>query len=291
MPRPPEWFKRLSIPLADKIVYASGAYVSMKSTLNDLSATLVTFEGEPQTASDERLLAFASRIRPMTGSNLELMRVGGSTDGGYVMAKPLTGSGALSIGVGADVSWDQEIAARGIPVAMFDHTIRKPPALVPNSTFHRIGIGSTETRDLRPLDQLVSLTGWAGRDDLLLKMDVEGAEWSAMTQPRPVDLEPFTQIVIELHGLGGLRDERTATSVLAAIEHLCASHIPIHVHANNYDELVRFGSWWFPDAIEVSFIRRDLLPHAKPASKLRTDLDAPCDPRVTEIDLSALTRL
>ena len=290
MPRPPEWFKKLSIPLADKIVYASGAYVSMKSTLNDLSATLVTFEGEPQTASDERLLAFASRIRPMTGSDLELIRVGGPTDGGYVMAKPLTGSGALSIGVGADVSWDQEIAARGIPVAMFDHTIRKPPVPVPNSTFHRIGIGSMETRHLRPLDQLVSLTGWAGRDDLLLKMDVEGAEWSALTQTGAVNLESFTQIVIELHGLGVLRDERTATAVFAAIEHLCASHIPIHVHANNYDELVRFGSWWFPDAIEVSFIRRDLLPLAKPASELRTDLDAPCDPRVTEIDLSALTR-
>ena len=291
MPRPPEWFKKLSIPLADKIVYSSGAYVSMKSTLNDLSSTLVTFEGEPQTTSDERLLAFATRIRPMTGSNLELIRVGGPTDGGYVMAKPLTASGALSIGVGADVSWDQEIAARGTPVAMFDPTIRKPPAPVPNSTFHRIGIGSTETHHLRPLDKLVSLAGWAGRDDLLLKMDVEGAEWSAMTQAGAVSLEMFTQIVIELHGLGGIRDERTAATVLGVVELLCACHVPIHVHANNYDELVRFGGWWFPGAIEVSFIRRDLLSHAKPASDLRTDLDAPCDSRVTEIDLSALTRL
>ena len=291
MPRPPEWFRKLSIPFADKIVYASGAYVSMKSTLNDLSSTLVTFEGEPQTTSDERLLALATRIRTMTGSNLELIRVGGLSDGGYIMAKPLTGSGALSIGVGADVSWDQEVAARGIAVAMFDHTIRKPPSPVPNSTFHRIGIGSMETRHLRPLDQLISLMGWAGRDDLLLKMDVEGAEWSAMTQPRPVDLGMFTQIVMEFHGLGQLRDERIAESILGAIDHLCALHVPIHVHANNYDELVRFGNWWFPNAIEVSFIRRDLLPNAKPASELRTDLDAPCDPRVTEIDLSALTRL
>ena len=291
MPRPPEWFKKLSIPLADKIVYASGAYVSMKSTLNDLSSTLVTFTSEPETKADERLLAFASCIRPMMGSNLELIRVGGPTDGGYVMAKPLTGSGALSIGVGADVSWDQEIAARGIPVAMFDHTIRKPPAPVSGATFHRIGIGSTKTRNLQPLDGLISLAGWVGRDDLLLKMDVEGAEWSAMTRPRPVDLGMFTQIVMEFHGLGQLRDERIAESILGAINHLCGSHVPIHVHANNYDELVRFGGWWFPNAIEVSFIRRDLLPNPKPAPELRADLDAPCDPRVSEIDLSALSRL
>ena len=291
MPRPPEWFRKLSIPLADKIVYASGAYVSMKSTLNDLSSTLVTFEGEPQTTSDERLLAFATRIRPMTGSNLKLIRVGGLSDGGYVMAKPLTGGGALSIGVGADVSWDQEISACGIPVAMFDHTIRKPPAPVSSATFHRIGIGATKTRNLQPLDRLISLAGWAGRDDLLLKMDVEGAEWSAMTQPRLVDLGMFTQIVMEFHGLGQLRDDRVAESILETVEHLCTSHVPIHIHANNYDELVRFGNWWFPNAIEVSLIRQDLLPNAKPAQGLRADLDAPCDPRVTEIDLSALTRL
>ena len=291
MPRPPEWFKKLTVPLADKIVYASGAYVSMKSTLNDLSPTLITFDGEPGGAADTRLLEFAKAIRPMTGHELELIRVGGSTDGGYVMAAPLVASGALSIGVGSDVSWDQDIAARGIPVAMFDHTIRKPPQAVPNSTFHRIGIGPTAIHTIKPLDQLREIAGAQGRNDVLLKMDVEGAEWAALTRPRPVNLEPFTQIVLELHGLAELKDERAAESILTAIEHLTATHAPIHVHANNYDELVRFGTWWFPNAIELSLIRKDLLANPQPAMSMRTDLDAPCDPRVTEIDLSALTRL
>ena len=291
MPRPPEWFKKLTIPLADKIVYASGAYVSMKSTLNDLSPTLITFDGEPGGEADERLLEFARAIRPMTGPDLELIRVGGPTDGGYVMAAPLTASGALSIGVGSDVSWDQDIAFRGIPVAMFDHTIRKPPQVVPNSTFHRIGIGPTTTQTIKPLDQLLEIAGAQGRNDVLLKMDVEGAEWASLTRPRPANLEPFTQIVVELHGLAKLKDERAAAPILTAIEHLTATHAPIHVHANNYDELVRFGTWWFPNAIELSLIRKDLLANPQPAMSMRTDLDAPCDPRVTEIDLTALTRL
>mgnify|MGYP000509294134 CR=1 FL=1 len=291
MPRPPEWFKKLSMPLADKIVYASGAYVALKSTMNDLSQTLVTFEGEPSNPVDERLLAFARAIRPMTSTGLELTRIGGATDGGYVMAEPIAASGAISIGVGSDVSWDQDIGSRGIPVAMFDHTVRKAPAHVPGGTFHRIGIGPTHGPKIRPLDQLVSIAGFAGRDDLLLKMDVEGAEWEALTRPAPANLQPFTRIVVELHGIAGLKDTRSAERILAAIEQLGETHYPVHVHANNYDELVRFGNWWFPNAIEVSFIRKDLLTNPKPATALRIDLDAPCDPRVTEIDLAALTRL
>ena len=291
MPRPPEWFKKLTIPLADKIVYASGAYVSMKSTLNDLSPTLVTFEGEPRTASDERLLEFAKLIRPMTSPGLRLIRVGGPSDGGYVMAEPITASGALSIGVGSDVSWDQAVGARGIPVTMFDHTVRRLPGHVPHGTFHRIGIGPHATQNTRPLDQLISLAGLRGRDDLLLKLDVEGAEWPALSQWQSADLEPFSQIILELHGLGDLRDERKADRILTGVRRITLNHAPIHVHANNYDELVRFGQWWFPNAIEVSLLRRDHISDPTPASQMRTDLDAPCDPRVTEIDVSALTGL
>ena len=291
MARPPEWFKRLTIPLADKIVYASGAYVSTKSTLNDLSSTLIVFDGEPGGAADERLLEFARTIRPMASPGLDLIRVGGPTDGGYVMADPLAAGGAISIGVGSDVSWDQDIGARGIPVAMFDHTVRKPPGHVPNGTFYRLGIGPGQGPKTQPLGQLLMVAGFTGRDDLLLKMDVEGAEWAALTEPGPADLQPFTQIVLELHCIAGLKDERSAEPILAAIEHLTTSHVPVHVHANNYDELVRFGNWWFPNAIELTLIRRNTLADAQPATSLRTDLDAPCDPRVTEIDLTALTRI
>ena len=291
MARPPEWFKKMAVPLADKIVYASGAYVSLKSTMNDLSQTLVTFQGEPSNPADERLLTFARAIRPMTSPELDLIRVGGPTDGGYVMAAPLAASGAISIGVGSDVSWDQDIGARGIPVAMFDHTIRKSPAPVPGGTFYRIGIGPVDLDKTLPLDQLLARAGFAGQDDLLLKMDVEGAEWAALTQSGPPDLQPFTQMVLELHGIAGLKDEGSAAPIRDAIQHLTETHVPVHVHANNYDELVRFGNWWFPNAIELSLVRTEILTDARPAVTMRTDLDAPCDPRVTEIDLTALTRL
>lgn len=263
----------------------------MKSTLNDLSATLVSFEGTPQSPADERLLEFVRRLRPMTSSELRLTRIGGATDGGYVMAEPVSASGAVSVGVGSDVSWDSDIGARGVRVAMFDHTVRGAPAKVPNGDFHRIGISPQISGRTRPLDQLVALAGFTGKTDLILKMDVEGAEWAVLAGAHPEALEPFVQIVLEFHGLADLKDPARAPLLISALRRVTASHYPIHVHANNYDELVRFGQWWFPNAIEVSFVRHDQLPGAKAATSMRTDLDAPCDPRVTEIDLSALVTL
>ena len=69
--RPPQWFKKLAIPLANKIVYASDAYVGLKSTINDMSSTLIDFSRPPVGPADEHLLEFAQLIRPWTYEGLE----------------------------------------------------------------------------------------------------------------------------------------------------------------------------------------------------------------------------
>lgn len=291
MSRPPQWLKRFAVPLADKIVYASSAYVSVKSTLNGLSSSLITFEGQPSGEADARLLEFARMLRPYTSEHLELVRIGARTDGGYVMANPIRAEGALSIGVGSDVSWDADIGSRGIPVAMFDHTVRRPPAIVPNGTFHRVGIAPLASTNLQPLSALINLTGFPPFGDLLLKIDVEGAEWRSLSLPGPADLGRFSQIVLELHNLSELKSAQSAPLLLETLRTITSTHYPIHVHANNYDELVHFNEWWFPNAIELSLIRKELLPGATPSTRLAIELDAPCDPRVADIDLSALTKL
>ncbi len=72
---------------------------------------------------------------------------------------------------------------------------------------------------------------------------------------------------------------------------LADEHLPIHIHANNYARVVRFGTYWFPKAVEVSWVHRRHLTSAEPADSLAKHLDRPCDPRVTDIDLSAITRI
>lgn len=292
MIRAPQWLKRVVEPVASQMVYASGAYVDVKSTLNEMASNLVQFTRPVGGPADERLLRAARLISPRVPASTQLVRVGGPNDGGYVMADDFHSVGAISIGVGPDVSWDQDIARRGIPVAMFDPTIRRLPASVENSRFYRIGVsGVSVDPRFRPLSELNRLAGFPEHGDLLLKMDVEGAEWGTLDALSSTELQRFRQIVIELHGLSGLLNELTGEQIVRVLAALHESHIPIHVHANNYSRLVRFDNYWFPDAIEVTYLRRDISGEDLRLAHLPSELDAPCDPRVSDIGLGALVDL
>jgi hypothetical protein len=169
---------------------------------------------------------------------------------------------------------------------MFDPTVRRLPVQVPHGTFHRIGVGNTRPTYL-PLTELTAVAGWASSGELILKVDVEGAEWGALADPQ-LDLGRFRQILVEFHDLARLQDSQEGPRAIEVVERLVAGHKPVHIHANNYDEVVRFGTYWFPNAVEVSFLRDDLGSGWAPAAELRTDFDRPNDERVSDIDLSSV---
>jgi hypothetical protein len=286
--------RRLVTPVVDQIVYASTAYTDLKSTLNQQSNRLIDFSRPSGGPADDRIREAVRRLHPWDLADEDLVRVGGSHDGGYLMAPDVDASrAAISLGVGPDVSWDLDIGGRGIRVVMFDPTVRRLPAKVPNGTFHRVGVSgrSNATRRFRPLAELVTLAGCDGEHEMLLKIDVEGSEWAAISSLEEDELTPYRQVVAELHDLSRLTEPGSAEAVLHALRLLSRTHLPVHVHANNYSRLLRFDDDWFPDAVEVSFVRRDLASGARPATRVRSHLDVRSDPRVEEIDLEGILGL
>ncbi len=290
--RVPDWFKSLAEPIASQMVHASQAYVDLKSSLNDMSDALIDFTAPPQGEADELITQAARLVAPVLPANVNLVRVGGANDGGYLMADDFDVVGAVSLGVGPDVSWDQAIAARGIAVAMFDPTVRRPPEEVPQSRFFRLGVrGNLPSPRHETLQDLIAMTGFPSEGDLLLKMDVEASEWESLQEAPTSALQRFRQIVVEFHGLAKLALKDRGADMLSVLEKLNDSHVPIHIHANNFGRLVRFDNYWFPDAIEVSYLRGDRADlDARPAS-LPSTLDAPCDQRVSDISLRHLASL
>jgi hypothetical protein len=286
--------RRLVTPLVDQIVYASTAYTELKSALNDQSRVLVDLSRPSGGPADERLRVAVDMLRPFDLVGRELIRVGGEHDGGYLMAPELSGvSGAISLGVGPDVSWDADLGRRGIRVAMFDPNVRRLPGRVANGSFHRIGVSGTDdsTARFRPLPELVAIAGLSEEHDLLLKMDVEGAEWSVLATLPDRGLSDYQQVVAELHHLGQLADRVNGERMLTGLRALTRTHVPVHVHANNYSRLWRFDDHWFPDAVEVSFVRRDMVGEIHTATRVRSALDVPSDRRVADIDLEGLLAL
>nr|AGD93240.1 hypothetical protein orf221 [uncultured bacterium] len=208
-------------------------------------------------------------------------RKGMNGDGGYVMADDFGRiAAALSIGVGSEVSWDLDIAGRGIAVHQFDHTVERPPVEHPRFNFNRVGIAAADSADgvMLSLDSILSGLGVGG--DLLLQVDCEGAEWAALESASPKTMARFAQIVIEAHDplrlvpyftprrfIGWVRN-------LLVLRRLAKTHQVIHAHANNYDRTLNVRGIQVPVVVELSYLRRDLARFAPSAGPSPGPLDA-----------------
>ncbi len=195
--------------------------------------------------------------------------------------------GAVSVGIGGDVSWDLAIAERGIDVYQYDHTIHAPPASHPRFHFHSIGIGSGDSSDsrFRSLQQIVGDVPLDG--DLVLKMDVEGAEWATLAKARNQVIERFSQIVIEVHGpLAGKTADRLHNQ--RVLRRLRRTHQVVHVHANNYAPVESFEGILIPNVIEISYLRRTRSLFRKSREPLPAAEDVPNNPLSPEIKMSSI---
>lgn len=200
-----------------------------------------------------------AQLTPMRVNGAAKLRVGGAADGGYVMIDEFGPDPiCYSIGVGPDVSWDVDMASnRGATVHQYDHTVEAPPTRHPRCRFNKIGLGDSDDQpDLRRLDTLIAGNGDAGRSDLILKCDIEGAEWRSFACLAPGYFNRFDQIVMELHWLDHLHDDGFRDAWRKVIGNIYATHQCFHIHGNNYGEIAVVHGVPVPQVVEVSFARR-----------------------------------
>lgn len=198
-----------------------------------------------------------------TACGANLLRVGGEGDGGYVVAD-LEYVGAVSAGTGAEVEFDWAMASRGSRVLQIDNV--RPAALRQSDrvVFEQATVGTSlqatlDARRLESADELLSL--WQSHfgdrtGNMLLKMDIEGSEWSCLAASR--QMAAWSMIVLEFHGLWRLAEESHARLMLSVLELLTETHTPVFTHGNNCCGFSVIGGVPIPNIIEVSWLRRSL---------------------------------
>ena len=213
-------------------------------------------------------------LTPHDVAGIDKIRIGGPGDGGYVLLDCIQpGVPVMSFGIGPSVAFDQDMAERGHPVLMFDHTIDALPATHPSFTWHRAGVAAEPGPNLDTLAN--HMAGLAkSSTDMILKMDIEGAEWDVLSSAPTGLLARFSQITMELHDLQRLGEPDYNAKFQAALKAL-SDFAVVHVHANNYGALVFVGGTLCAQTLEITYIRRDLVTLLPSKTVYPTALDSP----------------
>ena len=183
----------------------------------------------------------------------------------------------FSPGVGFNSEFELQFANKNIPCQMADASVEQPFVHHPNFHFIKKYVGpKTE-------GQFISIEEWIGKNypqgrNAVLQMDIEGSEYQSVLSLSRETLGKFKMIVMEIHYLNFLCSQEGLALGSAFFNHLLRDFKVAHFHANNYLRPVQFRGLKFPQDIEITLIRNDLVKNSSPVRILPHPLDIKNNP-------------
>lgn len=233
----------------------------------------VTLDGLSSPASTSELIDVFHILKPKP-SQTPLVRIGGNADGAYLVPDDVDGiTACFSPGVNRIKYFEDYLADRyGIPSHMCDFTCDVADFTTPLKP--ALQTFTKKWLDVTRGDDNISLEDWiVAHDppgDLLLQMDIEGAEYRNLLGTPDEILARFRIIVLEVHGLGRMLDARVLRQVLAPFfAKLDATFTTVHAHPNNCcgDVALPQCDVRIPNVLELTMMRTDrFIPAAGPVA-------------------------
>lgn len=220
----------------------------------------------------EALEIFLSEVRPVT-TNHPLVRIGGDSDGGYLVPDDMDGIDAcFSPGVADRADFELHMAARGIPCFMADYSVEKPPIQNPLFHFQKKYLGPVNDERFMTLEHWVNQCAPESRD-LILQMDIEGYEFGVLLEAEASVLKRFRIMVIEFHRMHELWEARGYDLIRLTFLRLLKHFEIVHIHPNNCAGLRSEQGLAIPRMLEFTFLRKDRVSSKTPTTSFPHPLD------------------
>ena len=239
------------------------------------------FELQTQIRNTLRLL------RPQRVKGYEKARFGSDGDGGYVHLDDFEGlDTAVSLGIDVNISWDRDAADRGLTVHQFDHTVEDPAPTDPRMIFSKTMIAAAPGPGAETLESIVKrLDKKQARPNIILKMDIENAEWPVLEATSLEAISRFSQITCEMHNFGEIGNLAWRQTFFRGLRKLSKFYAPIHIHANNFGGFAHIANVIFPHVLEVTFANRALYEFEDSDELFPGPLDTPCHAAIPDMFL------
>ena len=216
------------------------------------------FSNPALSSSKEQVLGLLKLMRPVP-SPAPLVRVGPAGDGGYLVPDDLADIKAcFSPGVSDEVGFELAFANRGVPCFLADASVPEEPVKHENIFFDPLFLGATSDSK-----RFISLEDWVNEKsvedgDLILQMDIEGAEYDVLRSAPPELLKRFRLIAIELHNFEFILTNKLAALSFEGFLNILLEHFEVvHIHPNNNRRPVFHKGIEIPPVIEMTLLRKD----------------------------------
>ena len=234
--------------------------VQIKHILADLwiPIQIKLFTNPKLSSSKDQVLGLLKLMRPVS-SPAPMIRLGPAGDGGYLVPDDLEDIKAcFSPGVSDVAGFELAFANRGVPCFLADASVPEEPVKHQNIFFDPLFLGP-----ISDSKKLISLRDWVEQKsvetgDLILQMDIEGAEYEVLSSAPPELLKRFRLIAIELHNFEFiLTNQISALSFESFLKMLLENFEVVHIHPNNNRRPVFHKGIEIPPVIEMTLLRKD----------------------------------
>jgi hypothetical protein len=266
------------------------AWIRITLLLIGLAAATAVVTGALVRRATARKLreAILAELQPITLKNCTLKRFGSANDGGYLMCENLIEplNAGYSYGVGANDDWGCDVSRR-YHVLVHEYDCFDPARPTCNDgvfIFHNECVGNrTGHRDSHFFDTLenqIKRNGDTGRR-LIIKMDIEGAEWDSLLAAPDELLASISQIAIEMHGFDD-------SKIIEVIRKLKRTFFLVNLHFNNWSRTPKAAPLpaWAYQGLWVNK-RTGIVDAAAPVPTPMSPLNAPDSPTWPDCQLGA----
>jgi len=275
-------------PDSDRYIFEGAE--SVPENYDGLKFRYHTLLNEFRTPKD-KVVELLALLQPVNNGH-SLMRIGGASDGGYLVPDDLDGvSICFSPGVQHISDFEIDLATKyGIKSSLIDGSIDRPVVPADISTmisFTKGWIGAYNTGAYTTDIPTYSLNSWITehiRDthgDVLLQIDIEDAEWEALLA-LDLNLQRRMRIIVcEFGNLQYMTHLREFVWINRIFQKILLTHDVVHIHPNNCcGKFEYYDGLQIPGLAEVTFHRKDRAKLKQPLHKhqFTHPLDQDCVP-------------
>lgn len=267
-------------------------YSRVKSICLRLGLVFGVYVYKIKPTSKETIEAFFADLRE-NSAQVDLVRIGGAGDGGYLVPNDLNDVHfCMSPGVAETSCFEFQLASDyDMICCLADFSVDGPAVQHPLFHFTKKFISSyNDCQNMRLTDWVHASEDRHGKGDLLLQMDVEGAEYSVLQEVSEKTLAKFRIIIIEFHYVDRIFDRNEFALIKQVFDKLLKQFYIVHIHPNNSGHTSARNGIDVPTVLEFTFLRRDRVVDRLPLSFEPHILDQPNTERKPDLVLPACWR-